>query len=120
MINAFSAAYHQVMKSPNPRQAVLALAHAQWTEARIAAAVGTSQSTIHRVKRGKQKSVSYELGSALLHLAHHHAGLEAVAVPSATSVGRTEENACGPGQEAPTLTSSQSPRSSSNDGPDRR
>lgn len=52
-----------------PRQALLSLIQAGWTEARIAAACSTSQSTIHRVKSGTQKTVSFELGTALLELA---------------------------------------------------
>lgn len=52
-----------------PRRAVRSLLAAQWTEARIAAACGTSQSTVNRLKHGKQKSVSYELGTALIRLA---------------------------------------------------
>lgn len=57
------------MSSKCPHHAVLALAHAGWSEARIALACATSQSTIHRFKCGKQKAVSYALGSALIQLA---------------------------------------------------
>lgn len=52
-----------------PRYAVQALVAAEWTESRIATACGTSQSTINRVKHGRQQSVSFELGSALIRLA---------------------------------------------------
>ena len=52
-----------------PRYAVQALVAAEWTESRIATACGTSQSTINRVKHGRQRSVSFELGSALIRLA---------------------------------------------------
>lgn len=57
------------MNLPCPRHAVRTLVDAGWTEARIGAACGTSQSTIHRLKRNKQRFVSFELGSALIALA---------------------------------------------------
>ncbi len=47
---------------------------AEWTESRIALACGTSQSTINRVKHGRQRSVSFELGSALIRLAENQPG----------------------------------------------
>jgi len=53
----------------SPRDAAVALGNALWSEARIAAACGTSQSTIHRIKRGTQKTVSFEVGTALVFLA---------------------------------------------------
>lgn len=54
----------------SPREAVERLLKADWSEARIAAAVGTSQPTIHRIKRGLLKrGVTFELGTALIDLA---------------------------------------------------
>ena len=57
------------MSPPCPRHAIRILVKAGWTEARIGAACGTSQSTIHRLKRNKQRFISFELGSALVALA---------------------------------------------------
>jgi len=57
------------MSTNSPQQAVQALVKAGWSESRIAKEVGTSQPTIHRLKRGSQKTVAFEVGAALLRLA---------------------------------------------------
>ncbi|MBB4722720.1 helix-turn-helix domain-containing protein [Xanthomonas euvesicatoria] len=56
------------MNEPTPAQAVLRLVEAGWSESRIAKEVGTSQPTIHRIKHG-QRSVAFEIGTALVRLA---------------------------------------------------
>lgn len=45
--------------------AISDLIAAGWSEARIAKAVGCSQATINRIKRGKQKNVGYTTGTAI-------------------------------------------------------
>jgi len=54
-----------------PAEAVLRLLDAEtdprWSEARIAVAIGTSQSTVHRIKRGQ--SARWEDGQAVIALA---------------------------------------------------
>ncbi|MDT3467913.1 hypothetical protein [Stenotrophomonas maltophilia] len=57
------------MSTLSPQQAVQVLVKAKWSEARIAKAVGTSQPTIHRLKRGTQKSVAFEVGTKLVAIA---------------------------------------------------
>lgn len=52
-----------------PQRAIQVLVAADWTETKIASAVGTKQPTINRIKSGKQESCSYELGAALISLA---------------------------------------------------
>ena len=52
----------------NPAQAITALLERpDWTEVRIAVAVGTTQPTVNRIKRGA--SPSYQVGAALVALA---------------------------------------------------
>jgi IS30 family transposase len=53
----------------SPQEAVQALVAAKWSESRIAKAAGTSQPTIHRLKRGSQKTVAFEVGAELIRLA---------------------------------------------------
>jgi hypothetical protein len=55
-----------------PQSAVIDLVAAGWTEARIAAAVSTTQPTINRIKRGGQRTCNFELGQALTELAAKH------------------------------------------------
>lgn len=57
------------MSTLSPQQAVQALVDAKWSEARIARAVGTSQPTIHRLKRGLQKRVAFDVGMRLVSIA---------------------------------------------------
>lgn len=57
------------MNTSCPRHAIVSLIQLGWSEARIATVCGSSQSTIHRVKSGRQKSVSFELGTAVISLA---------------------------------------------------
>ena len=53
-----------------PQDAVIRLLNAGWTQVRLADVVGTSQSTIHRIKSGTMhRGVPYELGIALITLA---------------------------------------------------
>jgi hypothetical protein len=53
----------------NPRDAVLGLLAAGWSESRIAREVGASQPTIHRVKHGAQRrGLSFDLGRRVLDL----------------------------------------------------
>ena len=40
------------------------------TESEIAAKVGCSQPSVNRIRKGKQKNLSYELGAALLALSN--------------------------------------------------
>jgi predicted transcriptional regulator len=56
-----------------PKAAILALVSADWTETRIAEAVGSTQPTINRIKTGKQRTCAFELGVALATLASVHA-----------------------------------------------
>lgn len=49
------------------------------TEDAVGALVGASQPTINRIKLGRQKNLSYELGTAILKL---HGEVKAKAVPS--------------------------------------
>lgn len=49
-----------------PSEAIAALIERGLTEAAIAAQVGTTQSTINRIRRGQQPS--YDLGKALIEL----------------------------------------------------
>ncbi|WP_426269184.1 hypothetical protein ACN9MB_13235 [Dyella kyungheensis] len=51
-----------------PHDAVRALLEAGWVEVQVAEAVGTSQSTINRLKHGKVASVDYDTGSRLVQL----------------------------------------------------
>lgn len=51
-----------------PQEAVLKLGECDWTEARIAREVGTSQPTIHRIKHGSQR-VTFDVGTKLVELA---------------------------------------------------
>ena len=53
----------------SPQEAVQALVAAKWSESRIAKAAGTSQPTIHRLKRGMQRTVAFEVGAELIRLA---------------------------------------------------
>lgn len=53
----------------SPHEAVQALVAAKWSESRIAKAAGTSQPTIHRLKRGTQRTVAFEVGAELIRLA---------------------------------------------------
>lgn len=53
----------------SPHAAVQALVAAKWSESRIAKAAGTSQPTIHRLKRGTQRTVAFEVGAELIRLA---------------------------------------------------
>lgn len=63
------------MRRMNPAQAITALLErADWTEVRIAAAVGTTQPTVNRIKRGA--SPSYQVGTALVALAAHEGLLD--------------------------------------------
>lgn len=55
------------MDPQNPTLAVNKLIDTGWTEAGIAAAVGSTQPTIHRIKEGG--SCLYALGAALVRLA---------------------------------------------------
>lgn len=56
-------------------QAIVELLDAGWSEPRIAAAVGTSQSTVNRIKHGLHtKGPGFEVGNAILRL--HSAQLE--------------------------------------------
>ncbi len=50
-----------------PTEAVEILKNLHWTEAKIAAAVGTSQPNVNRIKKGK--TPRYLLGDALVRLA---------------------------------------------------
>lgn len=50
-----------------PADSINLLLEQKWTEARIAAAVGTSQPTINRIKKGV--SPRYAVGEALVRLA---------------------------------------------------
>ncbi|KAF1005447.1 MAG: hypothetical protein GAK28_03199 [Luteibacter sp.] len=52
----------------SPSDAIHLLLSQKWTEARIAAAVGTSQPTINRIKQGT--APRYSLGEALIRLAN--------------------------------------------------
>ncbi len=53
-----------------PQDAVIRLLNAGWTQVRLADVVGTSQSTIHRIKSGTMhRSVPFELAMALITLA---------------------------------------------------
>lgn len=57
-------------RAMSPQDAVQYLISAGWSEARIAAGVGTSQPTIHRLKHGRvTRGVSFEVGLALVQLA---------------------------------------------------
>lgn len=69
----------------SPQEAVQVLVAAEWSESRIARAAGTSQPTIHRLKRGLQKSVSFEVGTELVRLAR--------ALPVVGEKPRAEETA---------------------------
>jgi transcriptional regulator with XRE-family HTH domain len=60
-----------------PAEAITSLLSRQWTEARIAEAVGTSQPTINRIKQGT--SPRYAVGEALVRLAGTAAPEEKVA-----------------------------------------
>lgn len=53
-----------------PSDAINALILAGWTEALIAAEVGTSQATINRIKHGSRPA--YDTGRALIDLADRH------------------------------------------------
>ncbi len=54
----------------NPQDAVIRLLNSGWTQVRLADVVGTSQSTIHRIKSGTMhRGVPYELAMALIVLA---------------------------------------------------
>jgi transcriptional regulator with XRE-family HTH domain len=54
----------------NPQDAVIRLLNAGWTQARLAQKAGCSQSTIHRIKTGRQpRGASYSVCAALLSLA---------------------------------------------------
>lgn len=57
------------MSTLTPHEAVQRLVQANWSESRIAKAAGTSQPTIHRLKRGIQRTVAFELGTQLVRLA---------------------------------------------------
>lgn len=53
-----------------PQQAVERLINLGWSEARIAVEIGTSQPTIHRIKRGSQpRGASFNTCTALIALA---------------------------------------------------
>ncbi|WP_447940117.1 hypothetical protein [Pseudoxanthomonas mexicana] len=67
----------------SPQEAVQVLVAAKWSEARIAKAAGTSQPTIHRLKRGSQRTVAFEVGAELIRLAE---GLPADAAAVAGAV----------------------------------
>jgi len=49
-------------------QVVEKLIQSGLTESEIASRVGSSQPSINRIRRGKQKNVGYQLGDALLKL----------------------------------------------------
>lgn len=54
----------------NPQDATIRLLNAGWTQARLAQKAGCSQSTIHRIKTGRQpRGASYSVCAALLSLA---------------------------------------------------
>ncbi len=55
------------MSDMTPKQAVQTLVHAGWSEARIAKEIGTSQPTIHRIKRGHDRA-AYQTVKSLLAL----------------------------------------------------
>lgn len=44
------------------------LAERGWSETKIAQEVGTTQPTINRIKKGKTRSPSYEVGAGILSL----------------------------------------------------
>jgi transcriptional regulator with XRE-family HTH domain len=53
-----------------PQDATIRLLNAGWTQARLAQKAGCSQSTIHRIKTGRQpRGASYAVCAALLSLA---------------------------------------------------
>lgn len=56
------------MSDPTPTDAVHALIRAGWSEARIAKESGTSQPTVHRVKKG-HPNVTFRVGLRLIQLA---------------------------------------------------
>ncbi len=59
-----------------PREAVLSLIAHGWSESRIAKEVGTSQPTIHRIKRGTQvRGASFETSIAVIELAKRDVSL---------------------------------------------
>ncbi len=54
----------------NPQDATIRLLNAGWTQAQLAQKAGCSQSTIHRIKTGRQpRGASYAVCAALLVLA---------------------------------------------------
>lgn len=54
----------------NPQDATIRLLNAGWTQARLAQKAGCSQSTIHRIKTGRQpRGASYSVCAELLSLA---------------------------------------------------
>lgn len=56
------------MSDMTPQQAVQALVKNGWSEARIAREIGTSQPTVHRIKRGHD-GAAYKTVKSLLALA---------------------------------------------------
>lgn len=65
-----------------PTDAVKHLAEAGWTEARIAEAVSASgvscsQPTVNRIKTGRHRHASWEIGNALIQLAARELGRRA-------------------------------------------
>lgn len=61
-----------MMVGMNPKDAISALQKSGWTETMIANAVGTSQPTINRIKRGAMPG--YDIGAAIVALARQEAG----------------------------------------------
>jgi len=55
------------MSEMTPKEAVQTLVQAGWSEARIARAIGTSQPTVHRIKRGHD-GAAYRTVKSLLEL----------------------------------------------------